>query len=146
MILDRLCRRNGRRFASAGFLVGWTICSVAGICQNTLPAAQSAQVDAVAQQVLATTGVPSASIGIVTNGKISYLKAYGKAELDPPVKATPAMRYSIGSVSKQFTVAAMLILQQEGKLSLNDTVSKWLPALTRANEVTLREILSHTSG
>jgi len=56
------------------------------------------------------------------------------------------MRYSIGSVSKQFTVAALLLLQEQGKLSLDDKVAKWVPDLTRANEVSIRQLLSHTSG
>ena len=56
------------------------------------------------------------------------------------------MRYSIGSISKQFTASAMLLLQEQGKLSLDDKVSKFIPDLTRANEVTIRQLLSHTSG
>jgi D-alanyl-D-alanine carboxypeptidase len=56
------------------------------------------------------------------------------------------MRYSIGSISKQFTAAAVLLLQELGKLSLDDKVSKFIPDLTRANEVTIRQLLSHTSG
>jgi D-alanyl-D-alanine carboxypeptidase len=56
------------------------------------------------------------------------------------------MRYSIGSISKQFTAAAILLLQEEGKLSLDDKVGKFVPNLTRANEVTIRQLLSHTSG
>ena len=57
-----------------------------------------------------------------------------------------AMRYSIGSISKQFTAAAILMLAEEGKLSLDDPVSKYVPDLTRGNEVTIRQLLSHTSG
>ena len=56
------------------------------------------------------------------------------------------MRYSIGSISKQFTAAAVLLLQEQGKLSLDDKVAKFIPNLTRANEVTIRQLLSHTSG
>ena len=56
------------------------------------------------------------------------------------------MRYSIGSISKQFTAAAILLLQEQGKLSLDDKVAKFIPNLTRANEVTIRQLLSHTSG
>jgi CubicO group peptidase (beta-lactamase class C family) len=56
------------------------------------------------------------------------------------------MRYSIGSISKQFTAASMLLLQEDGKLSLDDPVGKYVPNLTRANEVTIRQLLSHTSG
>src|SRR5438132_13403843 len=56
------------------------------------------------------------------------------------------MRYSIGSISKQFTAAAIMMLQEEGKLSLDDKVVRWLPELTRAGDVTLRQLLSMTSG
>jgi CubicO group peptidase (beta-lactamase class C family) len=56
------------------------------------------------------------------------------------------MRYSIGSISKQFTASAVLLLQEDGKLSLDDKVSKFLPNLTRASEVSIRQLLSHTSG
>src|SRR6185436_15058825 len=65
---------------------------------------------------------------------------------EPKTPATTAMRYSIGSISKQFTAAAMLLLQEQGKVSLDDKVAKYLPNLTRANEVTIRQLLSHTSG
>jgi CubicO group peptidase (beta-lactamase class C family) len=56
------------------------------------------------------------------------------------------MRYSIGSISKQFTATAILLLQEEGKLRIDDPVGKYVPGLTRGNDVTIREILSHTSG
>lgn len=103
-------------------------------------------IDDVAQQVLKTTGVPSASIAIVQDGKITYTHAYGNAKLDPQMAATPAMLYSIGSISKQFTATAILLLAQEGKLSLDDPVSKYVPGLTAGDHVTIRELLSHTSG
>ncbi|MGH9561891.1 MAG: serine hydrolase domain-containing protein, partial [Terracidiphilus sp.] len=94
--------------------------------------------------------MPSASIAIVQHGKLVYTHAYGSARLatatSPAVPATPEMRYSIGSISKQFTAAAILLLQEQGKLNLDDPVGKYIPGLTRGNEVTIREILSHTSG
>ncbi len=105
-----------------------------------------AKIDAAANQILQATQVPSASIAIVKDGQIAYLQAYGQARLSPPLNATPQMQYSIGSISKQFTAAAVLLLAQEGKLTLDDPVSKYLPELTRAHEVTLRMLLSHTSG
>ena len=104
------------------------------------------QVDAVAMQVLRENGAPSASIAVVLHGNIAYVHAYGFAKLNPGIAAAPDMRYAIGSISKQFTAATILLLQQQGKLSLDDPISKWLPKLTRANEITVREILSHTSG
>jgi CubicO group peptidase (beta-lactamase class C family) len=56
------------------------------------------------------------------------------------------MRYGIGSISKQFTAAVLLLLQQDGKLRLDDPVERWVPGLTRGRDVTLRMLLSHTSG
>ena len=104
------------------------------------------QIDGIAQHVLKTTGVPSASLAVVKDGKVAYVQAYGEARLDPRTASQPPMRYSIGSISKQFTAAAMLMLVEEGKLSLDDPLSKYVPGLTRGNEVTIRELLSHTSG
>ncbi len=85
-------------------------------------------------------------MAIVQNGQIADTKGYGKVRLDPPEAAEPRMRYSIGSISKQFTAAAILFLEQQAKLSLDDKVSKYLPDLTRAGEITIRMLLSHTSG
>jgi len=114
--------------------------------QTGLTAELRGNVDNIANKVLTTTGVPSASLAVVKDGKIAYLQAYGNARLDPRTPASPAMRYSIGSISKQFTAAAILLLAEEGKLSLEDPVSKYVSGLTRGNEVTIRELLSHTSG
>jgi D-alanyl-D-alanine carboxypeptidase len=104
------------------------------------------KVDAIANQVLQSTGVPSASVAVVKNGRVAYANAYGAAKLDPRVSATPDLRYAIGSISKQFTAVAILLLQQDGKLKLDDPVSRFIPGLTRGNEVTVRQLLSHTSG
>ncbi|HKW27212.1 MAG TPA: serine hydrolase domain-containing protein [Terriglobales bacterium] len=104
------------------------------------------QVDRVAHGVLASTGVPSASVAIVRDDQIAYVHNYGDARLDPRVPARPEMRYSVGSISKQFTATAILMLADRSKLSLDDPVSRFLPDLTRAGEVTIRQLLSHTSG
>ena len=105
-----------------------------------------ARIAALAEKILADTGVPSASIGIVQNGKIVYTQAFGLARVNPPIQAEASMAYPIGSISKQFTAAAVLLLQQQGKLSLNDPVSKYFPELTRASEVRIINLLTHTSG
>jgi CubicO group peptidase (beta-lactamase class C family) len=102
--------------------------------------------DRIAREVLTRTGVPSASVAIVRDGQLAYLQAYGDARLEPRTPARPDMRYSVGSISKQFTAAAILLLAEQGKLSLNDPVARFLPNLTRAHEVTIRQLLSHTSG
>jgi CubicO group peptidase (beta-lactamase class C family) len=114
--------------------------------QSTLSPELRQKIDEIAHDVLTKTGVPSASVSVVKDGRIAYVQAYGDARLEPRLPATPQMRYSIGSISKQFTAAAILLLQEQHKLSLDDKVSRWLPNLTRANEVSIRQLLSHTSG
>lgn len=104
------------------------------------------RVDSIAAGVLRTSGVPSASVAVVQHGRIVLAKAYGFAKLEPKDLAASEMRYGVGSISKQFTAAAILLLQQQGKLKLDDPVGKYIPGLSRGNEVTIREILSHTSG
>jgi CubicO group peptidase (beta-lactamase class C family) len=113
---------------------------------NTIDAALGQRIDRIAAEVLEETGVPSASVAVVKGGKLAYTHAYGKARLEPALAATPEMRYSIGSISKQFTAAAILLLEEDGKLSLDDAVGKYVPGLTGGNEVTIRQVLSHTSG
>lgn len=110
------------------------------------PGHLAADIDKAATEILAKAGTPSASLAVVRDGKIIYEHAYGKAKLDPASAATTAMRYSIGSISKQFTSAAILLLAEEGKLSLDDKVGRWLPDVTRAGDVTIRQLLSMTSG
>jgi CubicO group peptidase (beta-lactamase class C family) len=117
-----------------------------GQAESALAPEIRAKIDAAAQQVLSASGVPSASIAVVQNGQIVYRQAYGDARLEPRVPAKTAMRYSIGSVSKQFTATAILMLAEQGKLSLDDPVARFVPDLTRAKEVTIRQVLSHTSG
>jgi D-alanyl-D-alanine carboxypeptidase len=122
-----------------------TLTTVRADGQST-PSILESKVDSIANQVLQSSGVPSASVAVVQHGKLVLSKAYGAANLEPRTAATPDMRYGIGSISKQFTASAMLLLQQEGKLKLDDPVGKYIPGLSRGNEVTIREILSHTSG
>ncbi|WP_267386847.1 serine hydrolase domain-containing protein [Sphingomonas sp. GC_Shp_3] len=112
--------------------------------QNLTPS-EAAKVDAIVTQSLARTGVPSASIAIVRGGKTVFAKAYGKqSETIPQARAD--LKYPIASISKQFTAAAMLLLEDEGKLSLDDHVSKYVPGISDGDVITIRQLLSHTSG
>jgi CubicO group peptidase (beta-lactamase class C family) len=92
------------------------------------------------------SGVPSISIAVVVDGKIAFEKAYGSSRLEPAKPAGVGTRYAIGSISKQLTAAAVLLLAEEGRLSLDDKVSRWFPQLTRASEVTIRQLLNMTAG
>ena len=128
-------------------LVGALIAAApAALAQETQSASQRAKIDDAVASILAGTGAPGASIAVVWGGRIVYEHGYGSARLAPPTPATTAMRYSIGSVSKQFTATAVLLLAEEGRLSLDDKVGRWLPGLTRANDVSVRQLLSMTAG
>ncbi|HEY8004212.1 MAG TPA: serine hydrolase domain-containing protein [Phenylobacterium sp.] len=107
---------------------------------------QQQDIDASIGEWLAQTGAPSVSIAVASGGAVVYAKAYGQARLAPARPATPATRYAIDSISKEFAAAAMLKLQEEGKLSLDDKVAKYFPELASADKVNLRQILSHTAG
>jgi D-alanyl-D-alanine carboxypeptidase len=111
-----------------------------------LPNATRDAIDHAVAGVLKDTLVPSASIAVVKDGKIEYAQAYGLARLNPKMQNAASMRYKIGSNSKQFVAVAILMLAEEGKLSLSDPVSKYVPGLTRGNDITIRHLLSHTSG
>jgi D-alanyl-D-alanine carboxypeptidase len=110
--------------------------------QTSLP---EAAINQIVRKVLLETGVPGASIAVARDKSV-YATAYGDARLNPGIAATPEMRYKIASNSKQIAATAVLLLAQEHRLSLDDTVARFFPALTRAREVTIRQLLSHTSG
>jgi len=116
------------------------------LAQTELPLDLQQKIDKIANEVLEKTGTPGASVAVVKDGQIVYTNAFGDARLEPRAPAKPEMRFSIGSVSKPFTSAAILLLQEQGKLSIDDMVSKFIPDLTRANEVSIRQLLSMTSG
>jgi D-alanyl-D-alanine carboxypeptidase len=97
-------------------------------------------------EALKKAGAPSISVAVVQDGKLAYAQAFGMADVAASRAATLQTRYAVGSVSKEFTAAAILMLQEQGKLSLDDKVSKYFPNLRRASDITIRQILSHTSG
>jgi D-alanyl-D-alanine carboxypeptidase len=110
-----------------------------------LTAAQKAAIDLAATQTLNAAGVPGASLAVVKDGKIVYAHAYGFAVL-PTLRTTRDMAFPLGSVSKQFTASTILLLAQDGKLSLDDKVGRFLPALSHADNASIRQVLSHTAG
>ena len=109
-----------------------------------LTPAETAQIDQIVMRELAVDQVPAAEIAIVRDGKIVFNKAYGKPNDGLP--ASTDQPYQIASNSKQFTAMALLLLEDQGKLSLDDHVSKYLPGITGGDRITIRQLLSHTSG
>jgi CubicO group peptidase (beta-lactamase class C family) len=90
---------------------------------------------------------PGAAILVTKNGEVLLRKGYGMADLEQGIPLTPEMVFRIGSVTKQFTAAAILLLEQEGKLSVTDDLRKYLPEYpTHGKVITLEHLLTHTSG
>ncbi len=113
---------------------------------QTLAPAERAGVDAVFAQYT-KAGSPGCALGIFRNGAILAAKGYGLASLENEVPITPQTVFDIGSTSKQFTAFAILLLAQQGKLSLDDNVRKFLPELPDYGKpITLRHLITHTSG
>lgn len=94
---------------------------------------------------MASTQAVGASVAIVQGRQIVYLRAFGKRSVAGPPTDT-GTKFEIGSLTKQFTAAAILQLQERAKLSLDDRVAKYLPAFPHASQITLRELLNQTSG
>lgn len=110
------------------------------------PAELEKKLDETISTALKKSGAPSVSVAVVEQDRVVYAKAFGMADLAAGRAADVNTRYAVGSVSKEFTAAALLLLQEQGKLSLDDRVSKYFPDLTRANEISIRQLLSHVSG
>ena len=93
------------------------------------------------------TDSPGCALGIYQDGRIVYKHGYGMANLNDDVTITPETVFHVASMSKQFTAASILLLQQEGKLSIDDDVHKYIPELPDFGEkITLRNLMHHTSG
>ena len=90
---------------------------------------------------------PGAAIGIIQNGELLYSKGYGLANLDHNISNSPQTAFSIGSNSKQFTAASIVLLSQRGKLDLNQALSSFYPEFPEyAKTITIKNLLYHTSG
>jgi D-alanyl-D-alanine carboxypeptidase len=122
------------------------LCCLHFLALAEVPPKLSGELDRAAVLALNNTAVPSISVAVVQNGRVAYVKAFGKADIAKNVPAESATRYAVGSISKQFTAAALLLAQEKGKLSLDDRVARYFPDLTGASSITIRELLSHTSG
>jgi CubicO group peptidase (beta-lactamase class C family) len=95
----------------------------------------------------ATTGDTSGvAVLVARDGKIVFQGGFGLADIEKKTPITPDTKFRIGSVTKQFTAAAMLRLAEQKKLSLNDTLDKYFPDYPKAEGVNLRQLLNHTSG
>src|SRR5437879_4886517 len=113
---------------------------------STAPSDMAAQVDRVFTRWNASS-TPGCAVGVAVNGQPVLANAYGIADLEHDIRNTPETIFEAGSVSKQFTAASVLLLAREGKLSLDDAATRYIPELPEAaSAVTIRHMLNHTSG
>ena len=134
-----------RRFLAVGFAV----LAFAGTAQAQRPGltpAIEAKIDSAAKQDVDSGRVAGAAIAVLRHGKLVFAKDYGRANLELAAPVTAKTVFRIGSLTKQFTAAGVLLLAEQGKLKIDDKLSLYLPNFPRANEVTLRDLLDHTSG
>ncbi len=111
----------------------------------TAPPTRDAAIDTLMQRYEGEA--PGASLLVLKDGAAVVARGYGRADLARDIEAGPATAYRLASVSKQFTAAAILLLAQDGSLSIDDPARKWLPSLPdAAAAITLRQLLAHTSG
>jgi len=103
-------------------------------------------IDTYLADYLRAKNLPGMSIAIVKNGELVFTKGYGKRSLEEGRSVETNTLFAIGSITKQFTCALVLMLAEEGKLAVDDKVSKYSPDLTRANDITLLELMNNVSG
>jgi CubicO group peptidase (beta-lactamase class C family) len=124
--------------------------SLAGVASLLLASSASAQ-DKIADIdkifSFATTETPGCAVGVSQQGKVIVSRAYGLADIDRKTPLSANSKFDIGSTQKQFTAASMLLLVQEGRLSLSDDIHKYLPELPDyGQKITIDNLLTHTSG
>jgi D-alanyl-D-alanine carboxypeptidase len=104
------------------------------------------RLDEVISQAIGAGRLIGLSLSVVMDGEIALLKQYGLASREEHIPVTRKSRFCIASVSKQLTATCVLLLQEEGKLSVDDPVCKYFPDLSRAATITIRDLLNHVAG
>jgi len=131
------------RRASLGLAIGGLVAASAGAATR---GPRFATIDAAAAKLVDDHRVPGLSISLMRAGKLIYSKGFGWANLETKTPVTPTSVFRIASNTKQFTAAAVMLLQEEGKLSVDDKLDKFFPDFPRGTEVSLRQVLTHTAG
>lgn len=137
------CWRKVGGVVAAGLLV-------LGVCGAARSKTAQDKATAAVDEVFADftkPGAPGCAAAVYREGRIIYAKGYGLANIEEDVPITPQTVFDIGSTSKQFTAASILLLEKQGKLSINDDVRKYIPALPDyGQKITILNLLNHTSG
>jgi CubicO group peptidase (beta-lactamase class C family) len=126
-------------------------CMFAGLAgsacaQSAADNARSTQVDEVVRAQMREQKIPGVSLGVMRDGKVIKATGYGLANLELKVPVTPESVFHTESVGKTFTAVGVLILMEEGKVALDDKITKYFPEVPVWRDVTVRQLLTHTSG
>src|SRR5262249_54364898 len=109
--------------------------------------AQTDQVDEYVQAEMKKRKIPGLSLAVIKNGEVVMMKGYGLANLDHDVPVTPDTVFDLASLTKQFTAAAIMLLAEEGKVKLDDSILPHLPnSPAQWKGITVRHLLTHTAG
>jgi CubicO group peptidase (beta-lactamase class C family) len=116
------------------------------VAQTTLTDSVSRWVDSIFAPY-ASPSSPGCAVGVVQKGTLALAKGYGMADLEHAAPIGPDTRFYIASISKQFTAMSIILLAQDGRLSLDDSIQQWVPEVPSFGaKITLRHLLQHTSG
>ncbi len=139
-------RRWGPVFGTALFVGFLTCTQPAPAAENELGLSPNlaAQIDEIARDEVHAGRTPGVAIGVVEDGRLVYARGFGFATISKHVPMTPETQFFAGDVTMEFTAAAVLLLVQDGKVSLDDRVSKYVPELH--SDVTVAQLLTQTSG
>lgn len=124
----------------------WLVLGAAPSHAQTIDSTTLSAVDAVAAKVLSQGEAPGIAIGIMHDGAVVFEKGFGTANLELRVPVTPDTVFEVASLTKQFTAASILLLAQDGVLSTSDKLARFFPDFPRSNEVTIKQLLTHSSG
>lgn len=117
------------------------------LAQPPTDAEITAAADKLAAEALSETGGAGLSVAVARNGKVILSKGYGLAEVEHDVRTDWDSMFRMGSITKQFTAAAIMRLVEQGRIGLDDPITKYLPEYnTQGREITIRHLLTHTSG
>jgi D-alanyl-D-alanine carboxypeptidase len=137
------------KYSIKAFIAAAVVAALLGIAAHAhAPGGKnlSASIDKVAASAVAAGESPGLQVAVLKDGKAVLVKSYGSANLEQHVPVSNESVFRVGSVTKQFTAVALLLLAEEGKLSLQDKLSKYYANFPRADDITLEQMLHHTSG
>lgn len=128
----------------------WTALLLLPLGRASIPGSESSPLDSLTDRLFADYddgGMPGAAILVMEGDRVLVRRGFGAADLEQSIPVTAETGFRLASISKQFTAMAILLLEEEGRLSLGDPVSRWLPGLPAwGDRVKISHLLTHTSG